>query len=30
VSIAFELGANPVEYLQAILAVMAQHGQPAA
>jgi hypothetical protein len=30
VSIAFELGANPVDYLQAILAVMAQHGQPAA
>ena len=30
VSIAFEFGANPVEYLQAILAVMAQHGQPAA
>ena len=30
VSVAFELGANPVDYLQAILAVMAQHGQPAA
>jgi hypothetical protein len=30
VSIAFELGASPVDYLQAILAVMAQHGQPAA
>jgi hypothetical protein len=30
VSIAFELGANPVDYLQAILAVMAQHDQPAA
>jgi len=30
VSIAFELGANPADYLQAILAVMAQHGQPSA
>jgi hypothetical protein len=30
VSIAFELGANPVDYLQAILAAMAQHGLPAA
>jgi len=29
-SIAFELGASPLDYLQAILAVMAQHGQPAA
>src|SRR6266702_6470007 len=29
VSIAFELAANPADYLQAILAVMAQHGQPA-
>jgi hypothetical protein len=30
VSIAFELGANPLDYLQAILGVMAHHGQPAA
>jgi hypothetical protein len=30
VSIAFELAANPVDYLQAILALMVQHGQPAA
>ena len=30
VSIAFELGASPVDYLQAILAVLAQHGRPAA
>ena len=29
VSIAFELGANPADYLQAILGVMAHHGQPA-
>ena len=29
VSIAFELGANPVDYLPAILRVMADHGQPA-
>ena len=29
VSIAFELGANPLDYLQAILGVMAHHGQPA-
>jgi hypothetical protein len=29
VSIAFELGANPADYLQAILDVMAHHGQPA-
>jgi len=28
-SIAFELGANPADYLQAILSVMAHHGQPA-
>jgi hypothetical protein len=28
VSIAFELGANPADYLQAILGVMAHHGQP--
>jgi hypothetical protein len=30
VSVAFELGANPLDYLQAILSVMAHHGQPAA
>ena len=30
VSIAFELGANPLDYLQAILGVMAHHGHPAA
>jgi hypothetical protein len=30
VSIAFELGANPLDYLQTILGVMAHHGQPAA
>ena len=30
VSIAFELGANPLDYLQAILGVMAHHGLPAA
>jgi hypothetical protein len=29
-SIAFELGANPADYLQAILGVMAHHGEPAA
>ena len=29
VSVAFELGANPADYLQAILDVMAHHGQPA-
>jgi len=29
VSIAFELGANPADHLQAILGVMAHHGQPA-
>src|SRR6185312_5700002 len=29
VSVAFELGANPADYLQAILGVMAHHGQPA-
>jgi hypothetical protein len=29
VSIAFELGANPADSLQAILGVMAHHGQPA-
>jgi len=29
VSIAFEPGANPADYLQAILGVMAHHGQPA-
>jgi hypothetical protein len=29
VSIPFHLGAGPIDYLQAILAVMAQHGQPA-
>jgi hypothetical protein len=29
VSIAFELGTNPADYLQAILGVMAQHGLPA-
>jgi hypothetical protein len=28
VSIAFELGANPADCLQAILGVMADHGQP--
>ena len=28
VSIAFEPGANPADYLQAILGVMAHHGQP--
>ena len=28
VSIAFELGANPLDHLQAILRVMAHHGQP--
>ena len=28
VSIAFELGANSADYLQAILGVMAHHGQP--
>ena len=28
-SIAFELAANPADHLQAILAVMAHHGQPA-
>ena len=28
VSIAFELGANPADHLQAILRVMARHGQP--
>src|SRR5215475_12864429 len=28
VSIAFELGANPLDHLQAILRVMARHGQP--
>jgi hypothetical protein len=26
---AFELGANPADHLQAILGVMAHHGQPA-
>ncbi len=30
VSIAFELGVNPVDYLPAIVRVMAHHGQPAA
>jgi hypothetical protein len=30
VSIAFEVGANPLDYLQAILGVMTHHGQPAA
>ena len=30
VSIVFELGANPAGYLEAILGVMAHHGQPAA
>jgi hypothetical protein len=30
VSIAFELRANPADYLQAILGVIAHHGQPAA
>jgi hypothetical protein len=30
VSIAFELGANPAEYLQAVLGLMARHGRPAA
>jgi len=30
VSIAFEPGANPADYLQAILGVMAHHGRPAA
>jgi hypothetical protein len=30
VSIAFELGASPLDYLQAIWGVMAHHGQPAA
>jgi hypothetical protein len=29
VSVAFELGANPADHLQAILRVMAHHGQPA-
>jgi hypothetical protein len=29
VSIAFEPGANPADYLPAILGVMAHHGQPA-
>jgi hypothetical protein len=29
VSIAFELGANPADHLEAILRVMAHHGQPA-
>ena len=28
-SVAFELSANPADYLQAIVAVMAHHGQPA-
>lgn len=30
VSIAFEPGANPAGYLEAILGVMADHGRPAA
>jgi hypothetical protein len=30
VFIAFEFGANPVDYLQAIFGVMAHHGQPSA
>jgi hypothetical protein len=30
VSIAFEPGASPADYLEAILGVMADHGQPAA
>jgi hypothetical protein len=28
-SVAFELSANPADYLQAIVAVMVHHGQPA-
>ena len=28
VSVAFELGANPADHLQAILSVMARHGRP--
>jgi len=30
VGVGFELAANPTDHLQAILKVMAQHGQPAA
>jgi hypothetical protein len=29
VGVGFELGANPTDYLQTILSVMANHGQPA-
>jgi hypothetical protein len=29
VGVGFELGANPADYLQTILSVMADHGQPA-
>ena len=29
VGVGFELGANPADYLQTILSVMANHGQPA-
>jgi len=29
VSVAFEFGANPVDYLQAIFSVVAHHGRPA-
>jgi len=29
VAVAFEVSANPVDYLQAILGVMTRHGKPA-